>query len=183
MDTEFHSIDESIERAAYGIREATALLITAGAGMGVDSGLPDFRGTDGFWKAYPALAKLGVRFEQMAHPDWFERSPELAWAFYGHRLNLYRRTIPHAGFRQLLDIATRKVHGCFVFTSNVDGQFQKAGFDDNRIVECHGSLHHFQCCQPCGHEIWDASNEIVTVDEESFRALSPLPLCRHCGGL
>lgn len=177
------SIKEDVGRAAEAIRDSTALLITAGAGMGVDSGLPDFRGTEGFWRAYPALAGLGLRFEQMAHPDWFERSPELAWAFYGHRLNLYRSTPPHAGFRQLLDIATRKLNGCFVFTSNVDGQFQKAGFDENQMVECHGSVHHFQCCGPCGNQIWNASDETVTVDEEMFQALPPLPLCRHCGGL
>ena len=43
------------------IREADALLIAAGAGMGVDSGRPDFRGTQGFWKAYPPFAALGLR--------------------------------------------------------------------------------------------------------------------------
>ena len=43
----------SIEDAAQVIVKADALLITAGAGMGVDSGLPDFRGNKGFWNAYP----------------------------------------------------------------------------------------------------------------------------------
>ena len=41
------------------VNEAEAVLITAGAGIGVDSGLPDFRGNEGFWKAYPPIAKLG----------------------------------------------------------------------------------------------------------------------------
>ena len=47
------------------------LLVTAGAGMGVDSGLPDFRGTEGFWRSYPPLAELGLRFEEVANPAWF----------------------------------------------------------------------------------------------------------------
>src|SRR6267378_142976 len=47
------SQDEKLEKAAGWLREADGLLITAGAGMGVDSGLPDFRGRDGFWRAYP----------------------------------------------------------------------------------------------------------------------------------
>jgi NAD-dependent SIR2 family protein deacetylase len=42
----------SIERAAAALDGATALLVTTGAGMGVDSGLPDFRGDEGFWYAY-----------------------------------------------------------------------------------------------------------------------------------
>ena len=46
-----------IEQAASLIKDADGLLITAGAGMGVDSGLPDFRGREGFWRAYPALGR------------------------------------------------------------------------------------------------------------------------------
>jgi NAD-dependent SIR2 family protein deacetylase len=49
--------------------------------MGVDSGLPDFRGAQGFWRAYPAIAKLGLSFEGMANPAWFKKNPHLAWAF------------------------------------------------------------------------------------------------------
>src|SRR5271157_4190470 len=176
-------IGNDIERAAVATREAEALLITAGAGMGVDSGLPDFRGTEGFWKAYPAIAKLGLSFAEMANPDWFNTSPELAWAFYGHRLNLYRTALPHAGFRQLLNLGTRKPHGYFVFTSNVDGQFQKAGFAPDRIMECHGSIHHFQCCKPCNGEIWDAAKDGVVVNAELFKALPPLPVCPRCRAL
>ncbi|HWY32359.1 MAG TPA: Sir2 family NAD-dependent protein deacetylase [Candidatus Acidoferrum sp.] len=177
------SLDQDVERAAAALRKAEAFFITAGAGMGVDSGLPDFRGTQGFWKAYPAIAKLGLDFAQMANPDWFQKSPELAWAFYGHRLNLYRSTLPHAGFLQLLKVAERKPHGYFVFTSNVDGQFQKAGFEPAQIVECHGSIHHFQCTKPCGDHIWDAAHEVVAVNEEQFKAVPPLPACPHCGAL
>jgi len=174
-------IDAGIRQAARAIKASDALLITAGAGMGVDSGLPDFRGPQGFWRAYPAIAQLGLSFEEMANPAWFHRDPKLAWAFYGHRLNLYRRTVPHAGFRQLLEIGLQKKQGYFVFTSNVDGHFQKAGYAPDRVVECHGSIHHFQCAQSCTSEIWDA--EKVVVREDPFQAVEPLPRCRHCPAL
>src|SRR5213595_3234331 len=108
---------QPLERASRAIADADAILIAAGAGMGVDSGLPDFRGPEGFWKAYPAIAKLGLSFSQMADPSWFETDPALAWAFYGHRLNLYRRTVPHDGFQLLLKAAAQKPEGYFVFTS------------------------------------------------------------------
>ena len=172
-----------IQQAAEIIRAADALLITAGAGMGVDSGLPDFRGNDGFWKAYPVIARLGLSFADMANPRWFEKDPNLAWAFYGHRLGLYRRTRPHDGFAKLLEWAAEKSGGYFVFTSNVDGHFQRAGFSADRIVECHGSIHHFQCLDKCSSSIWEAEAESVTVDEAVFRAANPLPRCRHCGGM
>lgn len=176
-------LSDALERAARRLREADALVVTAGAGMGVDSGLPDFRGPEGFWRAYPAVARLGLRFEEMAQPRWFRSDPELAWAFYGHRLNLYRATPPHAGFERLRAWMQAKSQGGFVFTSNVDGHFQRAGFDAARIVECHGSVLHFQCVAPCGEAIWDAPAEPISIDDVAFRARPPLPRCPHCGGL
>ncbi len=172
-----------IDQAREKLRHADALLITAGAGMGVDSGLPDFRGTEGFWRAYPVIKKLGYHFEEMANPRWFKEDPTLAWAFYGHRLHLYRETIPHAGFLKLLQYAQSKKGGYFVFTSNVDGQFQKAGYDPRYIVEIHGSIHHLQCSVPCSHAILPADDLEITINPETFRATSPLPKCQECGAV
>jgi len=176
-------VPDQFEQAAGALRRADALLITAGAGMGVDSGLPDFRGNEGFWRAYPPMAKLGLSFSEMANPGWFERDPRLAWGFYGHRLNLYRATVPHRGFRLLLEIASKMPNGYFIFTSNVDGQFQAAGFAEDRIEECHGSIHFLQCTVPCRSVIWTAQEITVEVEERTFLAREPLPRCDGCGGL
>ncbi len=176
-------IRDAVREAAEIIRSADAILITAGAGLGVDSGLPDFRGRHGFWKAYPPIAKLGISFEEMANPRWFETNPGLAWAFYGHRMNLYRKTVPHEGFAMLMRWADAKVGGYFVFTSNVDGQFQKAGFNGERVEECHGSIHHLQCAAPCARHIWSADGITLEIDEEKFEAAEPLPLCGSCGNI
>jgi NAD-dependent SIR2 family protein deacetylase len=172
-----------IERAAQAIDAADALLIAAGAGIGVDSGLPDFRSANGFWRAYPRLATLGISFEEMAQPRWFRDDPAMAWAFYGHRLMLYRRTEPHAGFSSLLEWAASRSGGYFVHTSNVDGQFQRAGFDVERIVECHGSIQHLQCTRPCSQAIWSAADVAFEIDEASFRARGDLPRCPKCGAV
>lgn len=171
----------ALDDAARAIAEADALLIGAGAGMGVDSGLPDFRGDRGFWKAYPPLADLGISFVEMADPRWFHSDPELAWGFYGHRLNLYRDTKPHDGFAVLKRWGESMPAGAFVYTSNVDGQFQAAGYSDS-VVECHGSIHHLQCAGQCTGSIWEATGIDVEVDESSFRAKEPLPSCPGCGG-
>ncbi|MHA6796893.1 SIR2 family NAD-dependent protein deacylase [Pseudonocardia bannensis] len=149
--------------------------------MGVDSGLPDFRGVEGFWRAYPPYRDLGLAFEEIADPVHFAEDPELAWGFYGHRLALYRETVPHAGFGVLLEWSRR--WPTRVFTSNVDGQFQRAGFADDDVAECHGSIHHLQCLAGCGRPVWPADGLEVHVDPETMRATGPLPACPSCGGL
>lgn len=172
-----------VEHAADLISQADALVIAAGAGMGVDSGLPDFRGNTGFWKAYPALEKANLDFTRVASPRTFETDPALAWGFYGHRLDLYRRTEPHAGFGLLQRWSERMPLGSFVFTSNVDGQFQRAGFPESNIQEFHGSIHWLQCTRPCTDDVWPADAPSPVVDEKECQWLSELPKCRHCGAL
>lgn len=176
------NINENIRKAVDAIHEADAVFLTSGAGIGVDSGLPDFRGNEGFWKAYPPLAKLNISFYEMANPRWFFTNPDMAWGFYGHRLDLYRKTQPHKGFEILLRIAREKPLGYFVFTSNVDGQYQKAGYNEDHICECHGSIHHLQCLRPCTQEIWKNDIEI-DVDLSTFKTISDLPLCKNCSEL
>lgn len=177
------ALEDLLSRARDAVRGADGIVVAAGAGMGVDSGLPDFRGPEGFWRAYPAYRKLGKSFEEMANPRWFTVDPEVAWGFYGHRMMLYRRTVPHAGFGILKRWGEGKKHGAFVFTSNVDGQFQTAGFDPARILECHGTLRMAQCTRGCGAGIFSAEGFEVKVDPETFRAESPLPECPRCGSL
>jgi len=172
--------DEIFREAADAIRQARALVVTAGAGMGVDSGLPDFRGDHGFWNAYPMYWRLGINFIGAANPEHFERDPAFGWGFYGHRTNLYRQTLPHAGFGLLLAWAERFDLGLFAVTSNVDGQFQRAGFGEDQVLEVHGSIHHLQCLAPCCDAIWE-NDEEIPVDFETMRALR-VPACRHCGG-
>jgi NAD-dependent SIR2 family protein deacetylase len=168
------------EDAARIIREAEAFIITAGAGMGVDSGLPDFRGDHGFWQAYPAYSRLGLSFVDCANPHHFSSDPSFGWGFYGHRTNLYRDTVPHDGFHIIKKWIERNNADYFVVTSNVDGQFQKAGFAEERTLEVHGSIHWLQCQSPCNASIWE-NDEVIRIDEATMRARQPLPSCPECG--
>jgi NAD-dependent SIR2 family protein deacetylase len=172
--------ESNYQVAASIIKEAEAFIITAGAGMGVDSGLPDFRGERGFWKAYPAYAKLGLSFEECATPMHFVTNPYFAWGFYGHRTNLYRETIPHEGFHIIKNWMALTNADYFVATSNVDGQFQKVGYDEERIYEVHGSIHWLQCQSRCTNSIWP-NEALFTIDETTMHADDPLPQCPDCG--
>ncbi len=109
-----------VSAAARAVADADAVVVTAGAGMGVDSGLPDFRGDEGFWNAYPPYRDLGRSFTQLADPIGFLTDARSAWGFYGHRRALYRSTTPHDGFAILSRWVDDAPGGGFVVTSNVD---------------------------------------------------------------
>ena len=168
------------KRASSLISEAEVFIITAGAGMGVDSGLPDFRGNKGFWNAYPEYQRLGLSFEECANPQHFAHDPRFGWGFYGHRTNLYRETIPHDGFHLIQKWLEKNNADYFVVTSNVDGQFQKAGFAEDNIYEVHGTIHWLQCQQVCTTDIWENKAAFV-IDSGTMRAVNELPRCPHCG--
>ena len=172
-----------IEKIKSLFSKADSLIISAGAGMGVDSGLPDFRGNQGMWQAYPELGKQRIDFTEIANPAAFRQQPRLAWGFYGHRLDSYRHTQPHQGFSLLKQLAEKLQLPYFIFTSNVDGQFQKAGFNASQIYECHGSIHHLQCFEPCDQKIWSADQLQPEIDKDLCQWLGDLPKCSACGSL
>lgn len=174
---------EQVLYAAELISQADGLIIAAGAGMGIDSGLPDLGDNHGLWHAYPALEQLGLGFSDVASPQMFRNDPHLAWGFYGHRLGLYRQARPHAGHAILQRWSQATPLGSFVYTSNIDEQFQRAGFAAERIHECHGSLQWLQCLQPCCNAVWPATSLQPRVNVAKCHWRDPLPHCPHCGGL
>lgn len=177
------SQESSLKRAAELVAQARMVLVTAGAGMSVDSGLPDYRSKDGLWNRFPAYKKLRADYAALTRPSAFYRDPSFAWGFYGHCLQLYRVARPHAGYEHLQLMLERIGISYFVLTTNVDGQFLKAGYSGHRLRECHGTIHQFQCLAPCRRETWSADDETVIVDLETMRAMEPLPSCPFCGGL
>lgn len=175
--------EANIRLAAEAIKQADTLLVTAGAGMGVDSGLPDFRGHQGFWQQHPIYAEQGLTFQDLACPDWFKHDPHKAWGFYGYRYQLYKNTQPHLGFALLKQWQGAKPIAGFVYTSNVDGHFQTAGFPEERIYECHGSLQFLQCSRACHDRIWPVGQLPFEVDEQTMMAIGELPTCPECGDI
>lgn len=176
------SLQQNLDKAVEIIKSADGLLIAAGAGMGIDSGMPDFRGSNGTWtefkKTYPGLKDFS--FYDIASGTGFSKHPALSWGFYGQRLNFYRETAPHAGFNILLKLGLQMKKSYFVYTSNVDGHFQKAGFRDVRIHECHGTIHRLQCNDDCRGKSRSAENFKPIVDKKSCMLISKMPMCSYC---
>lgn len=150
---------------------ADGIVILAGAGMGVDSGLPDFRGNDGMW------TKAKEDFVARATARGFDDDPVPAWNFYINRIIQYRDVQPHDGYHQLLRAMLDHGKDYFVMTSNVDGHFHKAGYDPDRIHEIHGDLRHAQCNQPCTRDVYPMP--AFTAALASADEIPRCPRCQH----
>jgi NAD-dependent SIR2 family protein deacetylase len=143
--TDAAAVAAAVSDAARAIADADAILITTGAGMGVDMGLADFRSSNAFWEGlhHPEIQ----RYEDFSDSKWFERDPELAWGINFAQTKAYREAPVHAGYDALRRMVQLKGDEYFCWTSNVDGVLQRAGFDPRRVREVHGNIHRLQCTQ------------------------------------
>ena len=143
-----------------------------------------FPGWPGIRRAYPPLEKLQISFEEMAQPHWFAEKPEMAWAFYGHRQQLYRETKPHMGYWMLRDWARAVPAGHFVVTSNVDGAFDAAGLArraDSRAARQHPSVPVHGAVRPSA--IWTDDPPNLQIDLDDPAGARPVATCPACGAL
>lgn len=163
------------------IQEASSILLTSGAGMSVESTdidgkkLQDFRGPNGLWNSNITIGKRKINVKSLTHPSIFGRDIKLAWTFYGMRYDLYKNAIPHKGYEKLLKLVSLK-EDYFVVTSNIDGQYRKMGFDEDKIYEIHGRIDKFQC-QKCNHcEVMDS----VDFNIKQNQYIQKIPTCPKC---
>lgn len=179
---------ENINKFKEYINECDALLIVAGAGMGIDSGLPDYRGPSGLWNTWHPAKEYNMTYEQLSRHEQFESNPELAWGFQAYLTRLYHDLEPHGGYKKLFNIANTNFNGnYFVLTSNVDSQFLKTGFKEERLYEVHGTKRLWQCMdKKCNkrNPPWTFNiNQLPIMDEKTLLASRPFPKCKYCGGM
>ena len=161
------------------IRSAESVLFLFGAGMSVDSGIPDYRSSGGWYEMDGPFARIGKTGNDVLAV--MQQQPELAWGMWGFRQNLCSQASPHAGYLALAREAAQKPSRCFVLTTNIDGLSRRAGFFSEHLHECNGSLYRLQCSIPCCRETWPMPVERIEVDVETFLAQGPLPHCPFCG--
>lgn len=193
----------NLSAAVEKIRNAKSLLITSGAGMSHASGLGTYRGygsqsfglTDpqfscfiqdsekGPWELRGFQGTDASVYRQVMNPKTFEDDPDIAWGFVAQRLHQCYKAEPHPGYYALLRILDRLKTDYFVFTTNVDGYWLRAGYDPSRVVERHGSLLQAQCSQGCPG-LWSVDHSKLSWSGDSQPLLtSEPPRCPQCNAI
>ena len=185
------SIRDPVLAAARDIAEADHLLIVAAAGLSISDVLPNnpYHTSSDFAQHYPQIASYGYRtaYDAMGLAGDERVPPGVKCAFTAaHFLNMRFRWPPTPGYETLRKLATSfDPARVFCWTSNVDGCFERAGFDKKLVYTVQGEMDKMQCFRPgCGN-IWDCESQIRAIDAASadgvLTDLSLVPTCPKCG--
>ena len=156
------------------------VLWLTGAGISAESGIPTFRGKEGYWK----VGSRNYQPEEMATRAAFQEMPEEVWAWYLYRRGVCRAAEPNAAHRALAGAEPRGGDRFLLVTQNVDGLHLRAGNTLDRTYQIHGNIDFMRCSREClpaplpmpgGVDVaWDKGRP---VSERELAALK----CPSCG--
>ena len=168
-----------IEKLKKLIDEAEAVVIGAGAGLSNAAGFE--YGGEFFKEHFPEMHKLGYKDMYSAGFNHFDSSEE-KWAYWAKHIFYTRYQGVKELYKDLLEVVKDKNY--FVITTNVDHQFQLAGFDKNRLFYTQGDYGLFQCSTPCHNKTYDNEDFIHKMLKETKDNKIPsylIPKCPICG--
>lgn len=175
-----NSLDNS-SRLAQWLSEADAVVIGAGAGLSTSAGFTytGKRFTDNF-----ADFIASYHFPDMYTGGFYPFDTlQEHWAYWSRYVYINRyRDAENGTYRRLLELVRDKDY--FVLTTNVDHQFQKAGFDKHRLFYTQGDYGLFQCSEPCHDATYDNEQAIRAMMEQQKDRRIPeelIPRCPVCG--
>jgi NAD-dependent deacetylase len=112
------------------------VLVITGAGVSAESGIPTFRGRDGYWRNLDP-AKL-------ATPEAFAKDPGLVWEWYRERRERIRNAQPNPAHKAIAKLA-QHAHEFLLVTQNVDDLHVRAGSLKDKMVQIHGDIFVTRC--------------------------------------
>ncbi len=161
------------------------VLVLTGAGISAESGIPTFRGQDGFWK----VGSRNYHPQELATREAFDQMPEAIWAWYLYRRGVCRGAEPNEAHRSLVKLEEALGNRFVLVTQNVDGLHLRAGSSRTRTLEIHGNVEYMRCAAACVPRVPEALVPLpgeIEVAWAKDRALGKEELallrCPKCGG-
>lgn len=175
------SFSDKISRLADELRSADAVVIGAGAGLSTAAGFT-YNGERFSKNFFDFIQKYG--FRDMYSGGFYPfPTPEEHWAYWSRYIYINRYSDTENGtYKTLLKLIKDKDY--FVLTTNVDHQFQKAGFDKKRLFYTQGDYGLFQCSVPCHSNTYDNEETITEMVRRQKNMRIPtelIPVCPKCG--
>ena len=184
------SPNPSILKARNWIKDASKLIITAGAGLSAAAGL-DYTSTTLFEKHFPAFKAKGLHrlYDVFGYNRW--DSPQQKWGYFFLHMNMVRKWPVSPIYALLHDLVTRfSARGDYhVRTTNADGFFVKNGFSAEHVSTPQGQYAFLQCYKKCrpdavfsSESFLDAALQYIDPVSQCLTDESLVPQCEYCGG-
>ncbi|HVP69633.1 MAG TPA: Sir2 family NAD-dependent protein deacetylase [Anaeromyxobacteraceae bacterium] len=125
---------------------AGRVVALTGAGISAESGIPTFRGKDGYW----VVGSRNYMPQEMATYAMFTIQPAEVWRWYLYRFGVVRHAEPNAGHRALVDLERALGDRFTLVTQNIDGLHRRAGSSEERTFCIHGDAAWVRCNYECG---------------------------------
>jgi len=161
-------------------QDAGLIVVVTGAGISAESGVPTFRGPEGYW----TIGSRSYRPEELTTRSAFERMPDEVWSWYLYRRGVCRAAQPNPAHHALVDLDSFFGPAFRLVTQNVDGLHLRAGSPTERTFQIHGNLDFVRCPSACPPEIqplpsgldvaWRRDRRLVDVERDRLR-------CEQCG--
>jgi NAD-dependent deacetylase len=152
-------------------------LFLTGAGISAESGIPTFRGPEGYWR----VGSRNYHPEQLATRAAFDALPATVWSWYLHRYRVCTEARPNAAHHALVQAAQLLGERFLLITQNVDGLHRQAGSPAAQTYEIHGNIAYARCSADCAGLAPVATlMECFPIDPEARQLPAPFH-CRHCG--
>jgi NAD-dependent protein deacetylase/lipoamidase len=170
-------MEPRLERILREVRDARGrVVVLTGAGMSAESGIPTFRGTDGYW----VVGSRNYMPQEMATHEMFMHAPDEVWRWYLYRFGVCRDARPNAGHAALVALERALGERFTLVTQNIDGLHRRAGSE--RVYCIHGDAAYVRCSTECGAPRGELPPFGPRSKDEPFtRAERALLTCRRCG--
>jgi NAD-dependent deacetylase len=155
------------------------VLALTGAGVSAESGIPTFRGKEGYW----TIGSREYHPQELATHEAYEAMPWSVWAWYLYRRGVCRQASPNAAHLALVRLAHALPDRFALITQNVDGLHRRAGSPDVSTFPIHGDISLMRCGNDCVPDRWPIPDGVPDLDKgaEVPAAARALLVCARCG--
>ena len=160
-------------------RGSGRITILTGAGISAESGIPTFRGPEGYW----TIGSKEYHPQEMATYSMFVKKPDEVWKWYLYRIGVCGKASPNPGHFALVGMETLFKNRFTLITQNVDNLHLRAGNRLEKTFQIHGNVFFMRCAGECALTVYPipedlsgrGKNENLTEKDRS------LLMCPDCG--
>jgi len=155
------------------------ITILTGAGISAESGIPTFRGPEGYW----TVGSKEYHPEEMATYAMFSAEPDEVWKWYLYRLSVCGNAAPNQGHLALVEMEQQLQDRFTLITQNVDNLHLRAGNSSARTYQIHGNVFFMRCTNECKQQLYPLPLELLPRDkDQGISSVDRKYLsCPYCG--